>query len=259
MGKLNLPVIAILLSVTFWSACSDPRVAGGFDDVQNPALTLALQKTDGTASSDAELRVFARFQNPTIDTIPLLERMVQSGHTAVLTDSDLVQSMRAAVARGLVWPNGDTVEFNVQARNLASSDSALRGEAFVADFRLARSVGTVYQFSRSAGDLGTPSNLHLGNLAFTMTTKIPVPNFRGSVGTRGKELSLTSVFIPGSPYWCSVDTAGNFVFPRLAQGRFAVKSMSRDGKAYGAADSLNTSAAYTATDWSEANILWIKP
>lgn len=249
--KRLLPALMGMLIV----ACADDKVAGGYDDVENPALTLSLLDPQGGAFGRGEIKVYARYQNPTLDTLPLLVRAPSASGQAVLHDSDLVAAMRVARDRGVSWPTPDTVEFNI----VSKADAA---EAFAGDFTLERAgIGSIYRFrERKDGSIVLHADPK-GNLPVSLLMGPPVLGLKGNVGARGLELSLKSVFVAGSPYWALVAADGSFTLTRMAKGRYQVKAMSTDDKVYSAADTLVADPAappFAPADWSEADLIWIE-
>src|SRR4051812_19221137 len=111
MGKPLLAALALLC--TF--CAPQEKVAGGYDDVENPAIRASLLDTLGQPYGAGELRVYARYQNPGKDSLPVVERTVPAGTAAIITDSVLAAAMGEAKLRGTPWPNADTVEFNLSA------------------------------------------------------------------------------------------------------------------------------------------------
>ncbi len=231
------------------------QVAGGYDDVENPAIQVSLQDTLGKPFGAGEMRIYARYQNPGKDSTPVLEQTIAPGTAATVRDSALISAMGRAQSRGTRWPSQDTVEFNLNA-------TASGGEAFLGDFLLVKGPDGLHRFMRRSGG----SVLHAdskGVLAAIPVMAPPILNLRGNVGARGLQLALQSLFIPGSPYQAKITGDGSFTLARLARGKYDVKAVSLDGKVYTAADSLladSASAAveYAPADWSEADILWIE-
>src|SRR4051794_7394265 len=103
----TLAALALLCT----SCAPKEKVAGGYDDVENPAIQASLLDTLGRPYGAGELRVYARYQNPGKDSIPLVERTVPADATILITDSVLAAAMGEAKLRGTPWPNADTVEF----------------------------------------------------------------------------------------------------------------------------------------------------
>lgn len=226
------------------AACFDDRVAGGTDEVENPAFTVSLY--DGSGRVAGEARIFARFQNPVKHAAPLLT-LPAAGQGAVVTPKSLLAAMDSAAAAGVPWPHRDTVRFNV----LGSHGT---GEGFAADFLLIRTASDT-GFTR----VGDEPSGHRGKyvLAYTMPLQAAVTAYRGSVGTRGKELGLATVFVPGSPYQAPVAADGRFTVARMASGRYDVKALDKDGKVWSAQDSLSTDVPFAPADWSEGDIIWV--
>jgi|GEM_PF-1979600 len=253
--RIALWAFCIPTGILIAACAKEDRLTGGYDDVENPALTLSLQDPQGSAFSQGEIKVYARYQNPTLDTLPLLVRAPSASGQTVLHDSELVAAMRVARDRGISWPNPDSVEFNVVSKSGP-------GEAFAGDFILARdAVGSIFRF-RQRKDATTILHADAkGNLPVSLPMGPPVLGLKGSVGTRGLELGLNSIFIAGSPYWTLVAADGSFTMARMAKGRYQVKAMSTDGKIYAAADTLladSAAAPFSPSDWSEADLIWIE-
>jgi hypothetical protein len=249
------------LGAFFCIHCADrDQVAGGYDDVENPAIQVSLLDTLGHPYGAGEMRVYARYQNPTKDSLPLLEQSITAGASALIRDSALLAAMAKAQGRGTPWPSQDTVEFNLTVSAPAVKAAGIEtpgGEAFLGDFLLVKGTDGVHRFlRRSAGGL-----LHAdskGVLAAAPVLTRPVLGQHGGIGERGKQLSLQSVFIPGSPYSAKIAEDGSFGFARMARGKYDVKAVSLDAKIYTAQDSLATGTEYLPSDWSEADILWIE-
>lgn len=232
------------------SCCAHEKVAGGFDDVENPALTVGLNDSLGAPYGWGEIRIYARFQNPFEDSLILASTTVPAGATVSIRDTALLAAMGRAKLRGTPWPSKDTVEFNLMAL-------APAGEALLGGFALVKTAAGPFRFQRKAGGSITYPDAK-GILAASPTLASPVLGQRGSVGPRGAQLGLKSVFIPGSPYNASVGADGSFVLARMAAGRFEVKAVSADAKIYSAADSLVTGRNFVPSDWSEADIIWVE-
>jgi hypothetical protein len=252
-------VLAALLCVQ----CADKdRIAGGYDDVENPALQVALVDTLGhpyPVGGAAELRVYARYQNPAKDSLPLLKQTIAADTFDLIRDSVLLAAMADAAGRGTPWPSRDTVEFNVNVRATGAGMPAggAEREAFVGDFLLVKGKDGVFRFRRRSGG-GWQYPDAKGVLAARPIMAPPVLGQHGAIGDRGRQLSLQSVFIPGSPYAARIAEDGTFSFTSLARGKYDVKAVSSDAKIYTAADSLATGMEYIPSDWSEADILWIE-
>jgi hypothetical protein len=254
MKRITPFLIPILILIV---ACSDNgKLAGGYDDVENPALTLSLKDPQGKpyGAGGSEVKVYARFQNPVLDTVPVLTLAPSGAGTVRLDDTVLVAAMRLARARGIPWPTTDTVEFNIVG-------SAPTAEAYSGNFVLSKSAGTVYGFRQRVDAATVLQADRKGTLSVTLSMGAPILGFHGSIGTRGMDLGLKSLFIPGSPYFAQIASDGSFTLARLGSGKYEVKAMSDDGKVYSAADTLNTDridSGYTASEWSEADIIWVK-
>ena len=246
------------LAALLCASCGDNDLAGGFDDVENPALTVSLRDTLGNAYGTGEVRLFSRYQNPGEDSIPLAVRTVAGGTALSIRDTALTRAMALSHARGTPWPNKDTIDFNLVASNHAiASAPAQAGESFLGGFRLIKGADGVFRFRRLAGGYYTYPDAK-GRLEALPVMAAPIPNLRGRIGPRGMQLGLKSVFIAGSPYQAQVEGDGSFTLARIASGRFEVNAESADGKVYTAADSLITGAAFEPSDWSEADLIWIE-
>ncbi len=229
--------------------CGQDKVAGGYDDVENPALAVTLRDTLGKPYAAAELRVYARYQNPFKDSVPVFVRSIASGSTLTLRDTALLPAMAQSKLRGTPWPSKDSVEFN-----LVAADAG--GEAFLGGFLLVKGTNGANRFQRGlTGSVDYPDAK--GILSVTPLMTAPVLNMRGQIGARGLELKLKTIFIAGSPYRAQVEGDGSFTLARLAVGRYDVKAVSGDAKVYTAQDSLITGSAYAPSDWSEADIIWV--
>ncbi|MEO7426812.1 MAG: hypothetical protein ABI036_16620 [Fibrobacteria bacterium] len=243
--------------------CADKdRIAGGYDDVENPAIQVALVDTLGNpylVGGAAELRVYARYQNPAKDSLPLLKQSIAADTFGLIRDSVLLAAMAEAAGRGTPWPSRDTVEFNltVSATGPGMLAAGAEREAFVGDFLLAKSKDGVFRFRRRSGS-GWQYPDTKGVLAARPVMAPPVAGQLGAIGDRGRQLSLQAVFIPGSPYAAKIAEDGTFSFARLARGKYDVKAVSSDAKIYTAQDSLAAGMEYIPSDWSEADILWIE-
>jgi hypothetical protein len=249
-GRQFLRTICLLAALPC-AFCGKPeKVAGGYDDVENPALTVSLRDTLGHPYAAAEIRLYARYQNPGKDSVPMFVRSAPAAKTVAIRDSLLLTAMAASKLRGTPWPAQDTVEFN-----LVASDAA--GETFLGDFRLLKGANGTFRFQRRLpGSVVYPDSK--GTLAVTPAMAAPVLNQRGRIGARGMELKLKSVFIAGSPYRSLIGSDGSFTFARLAPGRYDVKAVAEDSKVYTAADSLVTGTEYAPADWSEADLIWVE-
>lgn len=230
-------------------ACGDPKVAGGYDDVENPAIQASLLDSLGQSHGAGEIQLYARYQNPEKDSTPLIIASVPTGILGSIRDTALLAAMGRAKLRGTPWPDQDTIEFNLVA-------IAAQVEAFQGDFLLVKGGNGAYHFLRRTGGSYAYADAK-GVLATAPILANPVFNQRGNVGARGSQLQLRSVFIPGSPYWAKVESDGSFSIDHLARGRYEVKAVSADAKIYSAQDSLAVGTEYLPADWSEADPVWI--
>jgi hypothetical protein len=242
--------ICLLAALTF-AFCGKPeKVVGGYDDVENPALAVSLHDALGSPYAAAEIHLYARYQNPGKDSVPMYVRSAPAAKTVKIRDSLILEAMAASKLRGTPWPSQDTVEFN-----LVASDAA--GETFLGDFQLLKGANGAFRFQRRLpGSVVYPNDK--GTLAVAPTMAGPVLNQRGRIGARGMELKLKSVFIAGSPYRSAIGSDGSFAFTRMAPGRYDVKAVSEDAKVYTAADSLVTGIEYLPADWAEADLIWVE-
>jgi hypothetical protein len=248
---ISLPALtALFFSMGCGPDATKPDLTGGSDDVENPAITVALRDTQGNAFGSGEVRVYARFQNPTLDTAPLLTQTVVAGTNITITDSMVLKAMQVAASKGISWPSLDTVEFNIVGRSPLT-------EAFVGNFFLARKGATKYRFHQRMLADTVRNAFSDGTLPVTLAMKSPVLDFQGKLGLNAFGLGLKSVFVAGSPYWAAV-TDSTFTLTRMAVGRYSLKAMSLDGKVYEAANPLNTDSAYTAENWAEGDLIWIE-
>jgi hypothetical protein len=244
-----LPALSVLMALAL-ACCGPDRVAGGYDDVENPALTVSLLDTAGQAFGNGEVRIYARYQSPLKDSLPVLAQPVAAGATFVLSDTALISAMGRSHARGTPWPSPDSIPFNLMA-------TAPAGEALVTELLLVRTGSGKFRFQRRAGGSILYPDAS-GKLEVSPRLPPPVLGQRGSVGAHGLDLRLKSVFIPGSPYRASVADDGTFELARMAAGRHDLKAVDADNKVWSALDSLDTAAPYSASDWSEADIIWIE-
>jgi hypothetical protein len=253
LHSLLLP-LAALTAVFFAMGCggeaTKPDFTGGSDDVENPAITVALRDPQGNAFGSGEVKIYARFQNPTLDTTPLLTQSVAAGTKFTLTDSMVLKAMQVAALKGVSWPSLDTVEFNILGRSPVA-------EAFIGNFFLARKGATKYHFHQRMQADTVRNAFSDGTLPVTLAMKSPVVGLQGKLGVNAFGLGLKSVFVAGSPYWAAV-TDSTFTLARIAVGRYPLKAMSLDGKVYEAANPLNTDSAYTAENWAEGDLIWIE-
>jgi hypothetical protein len=239
------------MALLFLFSCSQERVAGGYDDVENPALTLALKDPQGNAFGSGEVKVYARFQNPALDTLPLVNQLTSANGTLTLSDSTLVAAMAKARDRGVPWPTADSIEFNIVSKTASA-------EAFTGNFILARTLGTTYRFRQKMEGTTVRYPDAKGLLTAAPTMKPPVLNLQGNVGPIGQEVMLVTLIIPGSPYLAPIADDGSFTIARIAAGRYDLKGMSSDGKVYGAENLLDTDSSYSAANWSEVDLIWIE-
>ncbi|MDB5106779.1 MAG: hypothetical protein JWP91_4468 [Fibrobacteres bacterium] len=248
---MRFPRAGCALLALFCAFCSKGKnLAGGYDDVENPAIKVSLLDTLGRPFGDGGIRVFARYQNPVKDSLPLLERAIPAGTSVGIRDSVLFAAMLAAQARGTPWPGKDTVEFNLVA-------SAPAAEAYLGDFLMVKGAKGAFRFLRRQGGSVLQPDAK-GSLEAAPIPILPVLNLRGSIGPKGLELGLKYVFIPGSPYSAKVGSDGSFSMARLAAGRYEVKALAADSKIYSAAESLSTAQEFPPTDWSEADLIWVE-
>jgi len=241
-------VLCACLALPLLFACED-KVAGGYDDVENPAITVAL--TDGVAPGAGEVAVYARHQSPLDNPLPLLTAASDADGMVVWHDTDIVKAMALAQTQGIPWPHPDTIAFNLTGQNAGS-------EAFQIDVELIRLSPTAYRFQRRDGTLIVTAGPK-GKLPVTLPLKPAILNFAGKVGAAGEGLRLHSVFVSGSPYAAAVNADGGFTLPRLAAGSYELKAKSQEGKIYTSENALNTDSAFTAENWFEAEVIWIEP
>lgn len=244
-GGQAVKPIPVLAALALWlSGCFDDRVAGGTDEVENPAFTVHLM--EGAQGVTGEVRVYARFQNPAKNPVPLLT-LAAGSKGALITPATLRAAMDSSAKAGVPWPHRDTIRFNVTGTREA-------GEAFAADFLLIQTAQDT-GFTR----VGAPPSNHYSSyrLTYAMPLEPAVTAYKGSVGSRGVSLGLATVFVPGSPYHAAVGADGSFTVARLAPGRYDVKALDKDGKVWSAQDSLATSVPFAPADWSEADIIWV--
>jgi hypothetical protein len=241
---LALCAVMGLLSIS----CSD-RLAGGSDDVENPGIRVSLSDPEGRPTAGGTVSLYARYQNPFKDSLPILSVEV-SGDSAMVKDTAVESAFQRAQTRGIPVPARDTLEFNLIASSTA-------GESFQGGFALVRVFGAWSVLRRSGGTIAYPDPN--GLLASNARLAAPAVGQGGQIGSRGLELGLKRVFVPGSPYRSEVAADGSFAFAPMAVGRYELKAISADDKVYTAADSLSTGTPYSASDWSEAEIIWVSP
>jgi hypothetical protein len=225
------------------AACAD----GGTDEVDNPALNVTL-RTAGGQGLTGTVSVFARYQNPTRDSLPVLTLPAGEKGGTVIPAGTLLAAMETASQAGLPWKDRDSVVFNLVG-------SAGAQEAFRAEYLLLRGAGGSLAFERILPPEGGP--FPGGSLSTSLPMAPAVQAYRGTVGADGVALGLDVLFVPGSPYKADVAADGSFSFSRIAAGRYDVRALDGDGKVYGPADSLATDSAFAPADWSEADIIWI--
>jgi hypothetical protein len=246
--RLRLLLVLAALLCAFCSKKGD--LAGGFDDVENPAIAVSLLDSLQKPFGAGEIRIYARFQNPWKDSLPLIDQTVAAGTALKVRDTALVSAMDRAVARGTPWPSRDTLEFNLVA-------AGAQAEAFLGDFRMIKTGEGGYRFSRRTGGTTILAGRN-GVLETGPVLAAPVFHQRGNIGARGLELGLRSLFVPGSPYRAAIAADGSFEVPRMARGLYDVKSESGEPKIYTAADSLEAGAEYLPSNWSEADLIWVE-
>ena len=238
----------LLLGAALLAACGDGKVAGGYDDVENPAIRASLVDTAGNPYGAATLRLYARWQNPFKDSLPLFSIGVPAATPATLRDTSVLSAFAAAKARGTPSPGKDTLEFNLAA----SSDA---GEAFLGGFLLIKRPAG-WQFVRA-----TPKGYDYadskGILAARPMLGKPLSLPKGNVGGRGLDLGLKRIFIPGSTWKSPVAADGSFSLDRLAPGKYGLKGVSVDDKIWSAGDSLTAGSEYPGSEWSEAEVIWV--
>lgn len=231
-----------------WAACMNDKLAGGFDDAENPSIRVAFSDSAGKPAGAALINVYARYQNPFKDSLPILS--LAGAETVSVRDTAVRSAFARALSRGTKSPSGDTLEFNLVA-------TAPGGEAFLGGYALVRRA-TGWGFIRRDGGSIAYADAR-GVLASAARLPAPVLGQRGTIGPRGLELGLRRVFVPGSPYAADLAADGSFAFGRMAAGRYELKAVAADEKVYTAADTLATGAGYSASDWSEADVIWISP
>jgi hypothetical protein len=239
-----------------WLACAGlfPGCLGGSDDVENPSalpdpsVSVSLLDAAGNPAAGT-LSLYARYQNPFKDSVPLLSLPV-SGGPAKVEDTLVAAAFARARARGTPSPSADTLEFNL----LASSPG---GEAFLGGYALVHRPAGWDFIRRADGGVLYPDERRILRTEARMPA--PILGQRGRIGPRGLELGLKNVFVPGSPYKAALDADGSFTLARIAAGRYGLKAISSDEKVYAAADSLEAGAAYDGSEWSEAEVIWVAP
>ncbi len=245
LGLLAVLAMAVL-------GCFEDRVAGGTDEVENPALTATLRDAQGNAVAGS-VQLYARYQNPTRNAAPVMTAPAagKNGQAAVITAKALLAAMDSAQKLGVSWKNRDTVAFNLLGAN--ASD-----EAFSTDYMLIKLSNGAYRFQKASVPQGLYANGSLsGSLAAALPMRPAVTGYKGQVGAKGVELGLKSLFVPGSPYKTEVAPDGTFQIVRIAPGRYDVKALDKDGKVYSSLDSLGTDKPFSPADWSEADIIWV--
>ena len=215
-----------LLSAPAALPCWPPAaetVAGGYDDVENPALSVGLNDSVGAPTGRA--RSGCTPGTRTLSRIPwsLALHTVPAGATVPITDTALFAAMARAQLRGTPWPAKDTVEFNLVAPN--SPAPRRPGKPLLGGFPLVKASAGLFRFQRMAG--GT----------------ITYPDAKGSPGSRachgrarfratrqrglgGAQLGLEIHFHSGLAYKAAVGADGSFVLARMAAGRYEVKAVS---------------------------------
>jgi hypothetical protein len=239
---------AFLFSAWGLSACGDNQVAGGYDDVENPSILVAVADSTGLSAGAGTVSLYARFQNPFQDSLPILA--LPAKDSLRLRDSTVREAFARARELGIPFPSVDTLGFNLIA--IAPS-----GEAFLDGYALVRKAD-VWAFRRlSPGSVAYPDAQ--GVLSSRPILRAPVLGQRGQIGPKGMELGLKRVFVPGSPYKAELAGDGSFVIARIAAGRYELKAVAGDDKIYTALDSLAAGTDYQASDWSEADVIWVTP
>ena len=248
MPAVRSAVLSACIYAALLTACGKDRVAGGYDDVENPAIQVSLVDTAGKPFGAAEVRVYARWQNPFKDSIPTLMRAV--GDTGIkLRDTSIAAALEAAKARGTPSPGKDTLEFNLMA-------TAAGGEAYLGGYSLIKGAYG-WRFQRRAEGSTTYQGAN-GLLPAVPVMTAPILAQAGNIGARGLELGLKRVFVAGSPYRSEIAVDGSFRLDRIAKGKYGLMAIAADDKVYSALDSLTTGAAYAGSEWSEAEIIWVQ-
>ena len=248
---MPLPWVAAGLAVAVLGGslggCFGDTATGGTDEVENPALTATLRDADGAAVAGT-VQVYARFQNPLRDSLAMLDRAV-GADGAEITSEDLLAGMDSSAKAGVPWTNRDSVAFNLVGTSGGK-------ETFQAEYLLVKEASGNYAFKRlHPAEGGDP--LSQGSLSTQLPLQRAVSGYAGSVGARGRELGLQTLFVPGSPYKAPIRGDGTFTIARIASGRYDVKAVDGDGKVYASLDSLSTGAAFAPEDWSEADVIWV--
>ena len=246
---MNARLLAVSAAAAAWLVGSLGG-CGGTDEVENPAVTeLTANLRDGQGRpASGNVTVYARFQNPLRDSLPLLSRPA-GAQGAGFRAEDLLAAMDSASRAGVPWTNRDSVAFNLVGASGAE-------EGFGGDYLLVKGPSGPYLFKR----LNPPEegwNAADGSLTTQLPLAAAVAGYAGSVGARGLELGLASMFIPGSPYKAPIRPDGSFTLARIAPGRYDVKAVDGDGKVYSSPDSLATDAAFSPSGWSEADVIWV--
>lgn len=247
-SRLHLhATLAAAAFAAFLAACGT-KLAGGYDDVENPAIQATLVDNSGNPYGAATLRVFARYHNPWKDSLPLLSVAIPAAATAELHDTVFLNAFAAAKARGNTFPGKDTLEFNLTA-------SAPEGEAFMGGYQLINRPAGWQFLRRTARGFDYPDSK--GKLAARPVLAKPLSLPKGNVGGRGMELGLKRVFIPGSAWKSPVTSDGSFSLDRLAEGKYGLKGVGLDDRIWSAGDSLTAGSDYPGSDWSEADLIWV--
>lgn len=230
-------------------ACGFGCMAGGTDDVENPSLQVSATDAAGKPYGSAVLNAYARYQNPFTDSLPILS-VAADGKPAPIPDTAVISAFARAHERGTPTPAADTLEFNLVA-------AAPGGEAFLGGFALIKRP-TGWGFVRKTGGIiAYPDGR--GVLPAEARLTAPIAGQHGNVGAKGMELGLKRVFVPGSPYAAQLASDGSFALAHIAAGRYELKAVSADDKIYTAADSLTAGSDFSASDWAEADVIWVVP
>jgi hypothetical protein len=247
-GMMDWPRnLGALLAPALFAMALTACVDGGTDEVENPAIAATLLDGNGHPI-EGTVRIYARTQNPSRDSLPVLELSADGAGLRLEADT-LHDAMAAASEMGIPWGNRDSLAFN-----LVGSTPSLEG--FRAGFLLYRDAGGGFEFRRltsyGTGDYYTGRTYHTKLLLAPAVT-----GYAGSIGPSGLELGLKTLFIPGSPYTAEITADGSFVLARIAAGRYDVKALDSGGKVYAASDSLGTDGEFAPDEWSEADIIWL--